>query len=192
MRRAAPVALLGVLAACSSSSSGTSTTAASGAPAPAFTAGPASPGAGGFAVALGSGFRTGGAFDISMTCASSTDYSPPLTFSAVPAGTAELAVTLVDTSASSKVQWIQVHLPAASTSLMLHTLTPGATELPNDFGEATYDGPCPAKGSTDTYLFTVYALPTVFGGAAATPTATVAALAAAATSTATVQAVFAR
>ncbi|MFF4795709.1 hypothetical protein ACFY2M_39780 [Streptomyces sp. NPDC001276] len=66
----------------------------------------------------------------------------------VPAGTAELALPMVDLN-DQKVHWLQVGLPAAAGT-KAHTLTPGAQELLNDLGDATYDGPCPPATATRT------------------------------------------
>ncbi|MGW4821750.1 YbhB/YbcL family Raf kinase inhibitor-like protein [Streptomyces sp. NPDC004227] len=92
-----------------------------------------------------------------MTCASPHDYSPGLTFKNVPSGTAELALSMVDLN-DQKVHWLQVGLPATASGTKAHTLTPGARELLNDLGEATYDGPCPPAGHTHKYQLTLYAL----------------------------------
>ncbi|GED89763.1 YbhB/YbcL family Raf kinase inhibitor-like protein [Streptomyces sp. 6-11-2] len=92
-----------------------------------------------------------------MTCDSPHDYSPGLTFENVPAGTAELGLSMVDL-ANQKIHWLQVGLPATAPGTQPHTLTPGARELLNDFGEATYDGPCPPAGHTHKYQLTLYAL----------------------------------
>jgi Raf kinase inhibitor-like YbhB/YbcL family protein len=92
-----------------------------------------------------------------MTCASPHDYSPGLTIANVPAGTAQLALSMVDLQ-NQKVQWLQVGIPATTRELRAHTLVHGARELLNDLGEATYDGPCPPPGHTHQYRLTLYAL----------------------------------
>ncbi|MET8953297.1 YbhB/YbcL family Raf kinase inhibitor-like protein [Streptomyces sp. NPDC004393] len=92
-----------------------------------------------------------------MTCDSPHDYSPELKFENVPAGTAELALSMVDLE-NQKIHWLQVGLPATASGAQAHTLTRGARELLNDFGEATYDGPCPPTGHTHRYQLTLYAL----------------------------------
>ncbi|MBF9072538.1 YbhB/YbcL family Raf kinase inhibitor-like protein [Streptacidiphilus fuscans] len=92
-----------------------------------------------------------------MTCDSPHDYSPGLTFHGVPAGTAQLALSMVDLN-NHKVHWLQVGLPATTSGSPAHTLTLGARELMNDLGEATYDGPCPPAGQTHRYELTLYAL----------------------------------
>ncbi|MFI9599615.1 YbhB/YbcL family Raf kinase inhibitor-like protein [Streptomyces sp. NPDC052043] len=149
-------------AACSSSSGHTRATSA---PSTAFSRTTAVP-TGPFALGRGQGFDTSGAFLPLMTCDSPHDYSPQLRFENVPAGTAELALSMVDL-ANQKIHWLQVGLPATAPGTRAHTLTAGARELLNDFGEATYDGPCPPTGRTHKYQITLYAfrnpLPAAFG-----------------------------
>jgi len=148
---AVAVAALLMTAACSSTSGHTRATAV-----------PTGP----FALGRGQGFDASGAFLPLMTCDSPHDYSPELRFENVPARTAELALSMVDLE-NQKIHWLQVGLPATASGTRAHTLTPGARELRNDFGEATYDGPCPPAGRTHKYQLTLYAfrnpLPASFG-----------------------------
>ncbi|MGV9567246.1 YbhB/YbcL family Raf kinase inhibitor-like protein [Streptomyces sp. NPDC003480] len=119
-----------------------------------------------FTLGRGQGFDTSGAFLSITTCDSPHDYSPGLTFANVPLGTAQLALSMVDLQ-NNKIHWLQIDIPATAPGLQTHTLTPGARELLNDFGEATYDGPCPPAGHTHRYRLTLYALkaplPKTFG-----------------------------
>ncbi|MEU3349878.1 YbhB/YbcL family Raf kinase inhibitor-like protein [Streptomyces sp. NPDC006700] len=110
-----------------------------------------------FVLGRGQGFDASGAFLPLMTCDSPHDYSPGLRFKDVPAGTAELALSMVDLE-NQKIHWLQVGLPATAAGTQAHALTHGARELLNDFGEATYDGPCPPAGHTHEYQLTLYAL----------------------------------
>lgn len=143
-------AALVAAAACSSSTGSTRTTAPDGV----------------FTLARGGGFDSSGAFLTESTCNSSTDYSPGLMFESVPAGTAELAVSMVDLT-NHKVHWLQIGLSGTAPGIQAHTLTPGARELLNDLGEGSYDGPCPPAGQTHQYQLTLYAfskpLPASFG-----------------------------
>ncbi|WBO67923.1 YbhB/YbcL family Raf kinase inhibitor-like protein [Streptomyces camelliae] len=84
------------------------------------------------------------------------DYSPGLTIANTPKGTVELALSMVDVK-NQKIHWLQVGIPAATRELKAHHLTPGARELLNNLGEATYDGPCPRPNSTHPYRLTLYA-----------------------------------
>lgn len=149
---AAPAAALLMSAACSAAPGHTQSAATRSAAASRTTAAPRGP----FTLGGGQGFDASGAFISLMTCGPH-DYSPGLTIANVPAGTAQLALSLVDLQ-NQKIQWLQVDIPATARELKAHTLTPGAHELLNDFGEATYDGPCPPPGHTHRYRFTLYAL----------------------------------
>jgi len=148
--------------ACSSTSRHPQATSAPSTAVSRVTAVPRGP----FALGRGQGFDASGAFLPLMTCDSPHDYSPELKFENVPVGTAELALSMVDLE-NQKIHWLQVGLPATASGTRAHTLTPGARELLNDFGEATYDGPCPPAGRTHKYQLTLYALrnplPTSFG-----------------------------
>jgi len=115
-----------------------------------------------FALLPGDGFTSAGTFDRASTCDGAGDLSPGLTFHSVPDGTAELAVSMVDLD-NGKVHWLQVAIPVTARALVQHRLIPGAQELLNDLGEATYDGPCPPSGSTHHYELTLYALPGRYG-----------------------------
>ncbi|WP_189308209.1 hypothetical protein [Streptomyces albospinus] len=48
-----------------------------------------------------------------MSCDSPHDYSPGLTITNAPAGTAELALFMVDVQ-DQKIHWLQVGIPAAT------------------------------------------------------------------------------
>jgi Raf kinase inhibitor-like YbhB/YbcL family protein len=95
-----------------------------------------------------------------------SDISPPLSWSAVPAGTRSLAVTCVDHHpvAREYLHWVVVDLPSdlpflaegASGSPML---PPQARELAGTSGQPRYHGAAPPGGSgSHPYEFTVYAL----------------------------------
>lgn len=149
----APAAALLVCTACSGGPSHPQSAATSGTAVSRTTAAPRGP----FTLGRGQGFDSSGAFITLMTCASPHDYSPGLTIANVPAGTAQLALSMVDLE-SQKIQWLQVGIPAATRELKAHILTHGARELLNNLGEATYDGPCPPPGHTHQYRLTLYAL----------------------------------
>ena len=104
---------------------------------------------------LGSSF-VGGRFLPRATCDMRPDSSPALLYSdAGPA--AQLALTMVDTT-DGTVYWIITGLKPTSTFTTEHVLSDGAKEWPNDFQEATYDGPCQTHGETHTFAITLFAL----------------------------------
>ena len=116
-----------------------------------------------FAVVAGDGFHSDGSFDPRLTCDGAGDYSPALVFRHVPAGTAELLLSMVDDDKTSPqgdplIHWVQWKIPATATGLQEHTKLPEAREALSDLGEATYNGPCPPASQTHHYRFTLLAL----------------------------------
>ncbi len=97
-----------------------------------------------------------------------TDYdhlgkSPPISWSAGPAGTVAYAVTMRDPDARDFVHWALINLPASTTSLPEGAspggaLPSGAIELSNGFGKTGYGGPCPPPGALHHYVIEVTAL----------------------------------
>jgi len=91
--------------------------------------------------------------------------SPQLSWSGAPSATKSFVLTMIDIDAkpSRWSHWIVVDLPASVDSLSqgAASLPRGATAVVSNFGEATYDGPCPPKGTgVHHYQFTIWALPT--------------------------------
>jgi Raf kinase inhibitor-like YbhB/YbcL family protein len=81
-----------------------------------------------------------------------------MTWSNVPDGTVELAVTVTDPDAGGFVHWIVYGIDAATTGVAEGLVPPGAFEWANSFGNAAWDGPCPPAGEHHLYQFTVHAL----------------------------------
>ena len=96
--------------------------------------------------------------------------SPELAWSNPPEGTKSFAVLVHDPDAPSGGagfwHWLVINIPASITNLPQNAgadkgaaLPAGAVQLENDFGDASWGGPCPPKGSgTHRYNYTVYAL----------------------------------
>jgi Raf kinase inhibitor-like YbhB/YbcL family protein len=101
-------------------------------------------------------FDDGGEIPARHTC-DGEDVPPPLEWSDVPAGTAELAVIMDDADARGFIHWVVVGIPADSGGLPDGRLPARAREGANDFGRAGYGGPCPPSGS-HRYVLTLYAL----------------------------------
>ena len=103
-------------------------------------------------------FANGGPIPRRFTC-DAQDVTPPLRWSGVPAGTAELALTLEDENARGEsgapfVHWSVFGIPPAATSV-----PPKAKTGTTDFHETHYGGPCPPDNDpAHRYVFTVYAL----------------------------------
>jgi Raf kinase inhibitor-like YbhB/YbcL family protein len=87
------------------------------------------------------------------------DDPPPLRWSGVPAGTAELALLLEDENAQGEsgapfVHWSLFGIPPSATRV-----PSGARQGTNDFHQLTYGGPCPPDNDpAHRYVFTLYAL----------------------------------
>jgi Raf kinase inhibitor-like YbhB/YbcL family protein len=128
-------------------------------------------------------FTAGAAIPQRFTC-DGDNLSPPLRWSGVPAGTAEVALVIDDPDAprGTYVHWVVVRMDPANTELAEGAVPPGAGQVRNSAGKAAYTGPCPPGGSPHHYRFTVYALQhRAEVGADASPEAAIQAIEAAAT-----------
>ena len=106
-------------------------------------------------------FQDKGSLPILYTC-DGNDISPALSWINPPAKTASFALILSDPDAPGGTfyHWILYNIPVTIT-----TLPEGLTQLPtgvaagkNNWEKAKYNGPCPPKGTTHHYIFTLYAL----------------------------------
>jgi len=90
--------------------------------------------------------------------------SPEIHWNNPPVGTKSFALTVYDPKAptgSGFWHWIVTDIPPNVSSIPRGTSGKDAGKvIPNDFGSASYDGPCPPQGWTDPYTFTIYALST--------------------------------
>jgi Raf kinase inhibitor-like YbhB/YbcL family protein len=89
--------------------------------------------------------------------------SPELSWSGAPAGTKSLALTMIDLDVKPSLwsHWIVVNMPPGTTGLGRGAALPaGASGIASNFGDASYDGPCPPTGSgVHHYRLTIWALP---------------------------------
>ena len=89
--------------------------------------------------------------------------SPALAWTAPPAGTASLVLTMIDVDAKPSFwsHWVVVGLTPAAGSLARGAALPaGAHAVTSNFGDAAYGGPCPPAGSgVHHYQFTIWAMP---------------------------------
>ena len=104
----------------------------------------------------------GGDIDPRYTC-DGANVSPALSWGAVPAGTVEIAIALVDDSAVSDgqpfVHWVIGGLDPAEIALVEGDVPLGALQALNFFGDVGYGGPCPPPGDdAHLYRITAYAL----------------------------------
>ena len=164
MRKLVPVLMLAVAAAGCSHDGRALKPVPPGATAPpttsATTAPAAQPGAsiGAAPLALTSpAFAPGAAMPVELTC-DSTNVSPSLQWTGVPAGTVQLALTVTDPDAKGFVHWVVADLPAAATGIGPGAVPEGATQAQNGKGTLGGTGPCPPQGPAHHYVFTLYAL----------------------------------
>ncbi len=104
----------------------------------------------------------GSDIDPRHTC-DGANVAPALSWGAVPAGTVEIAIALVDDSAVSDgqpfVHWVIAGLDPAEIALVEGDVPPGAVQALNFFGDVGYGGPCPPPGDEPhLYRLTAYAL----------------------------------
>lgn len=107
---------------------------------------------------------SGGAIDPRNTC-DGLDLSPALSWGAVPEGTVEIAISMVDDSAVTDgqpfVHWAIAGLDPNEIALAEGDRPTGAVQALNYFGDVGYGGPCPLPGDTaHLYRLTAYALNT--------------------------------
>lgn len=93
------------------------------------------------------------------------DVSPPLSWGDAPEGTRSLALICEDPDApgGTFTHWLLYGIPATRDELpegveTEPSLSWGAAQGRNDFGNVGYGGPCPPMGSTHRYFFRLYAL----------------------------------
>ncbi|MBQ0867639.1 YbhB/YbcL family Raf kinase inhibitor-like protein [Streptomyces smyrnaeus] len=90
------------------------------------------------------------------------DVSPPLEWSGVPDGTAELLLLCEDPDAPSGtfVHWLVTGVDPAARSVDTGETPQGGTPLTNGFGGSGWGGPQPPAGDeAHRYFFRLYALP---------------------------------
>jgi Raf kinase inhibitor-like YbhB/YbcL family protein len=108
---------------------------------------------------------------VRFTC-EGENISPPLEWSGVPEGTRSFALVVDDPDAPDPaapkrvfVHWVLFDLPADKRALSEgagQALPPEAGVGRNDWGEASYGGPCPPIGR-HRYVHKLYALDTTLG-----------------------------
>jgi Raf kinase inhibitor-like YbhB/YbcL family protein len=112
-------------------------------------------------------FKAGGEIPRRHTC-QGDDVSPALAWTSVPDGTRALALVVDDPDAPDPaapktvwVHWVLYDIPTSATGLPEGaagaTLPPGTRVAANDWGRASWSGPCPPVGK-HRYFFKLYAL----------------------------------
>ncbi len=112
-------------------------------------------------------FAQGETIPTKYTC-SGADVSPPLSWSAPPAGTKSLVLIADDPDAPGGTwfHWMVYNIPGHAGGIWEDVAPTG--ELPggmlqgrNSFGKIGFGGPCPPRGQTHRYFFHLYALDTM-------------------------------
>jgi len=100
----------------------------------------------------------GGPIPARYTC-DGQGVSPPLRWSGVPSDAAALALVVDDPDAprGTYTHWVVVDIDPAVKSIARGQSPPGAQQIVNSAGRASYMGPCPPSG-VHHYRFTVYTL----------------------------------
>ncbi|MFT4866067.1 MAG: Raf kinase inhibitor-like YbhB/YbcL family protein [Ilumatobacter sp.] len=103
----------------------------------------------------------GDTIDIRHTC-DGEGVSPALSWADVPAGTVELAVSVIDESVASAtptIHWVIAGINPNDISLIEANVPLGAIQATTSFDDVGFSAPCPTVGSgVHEYNFTVYAL----------------------------------
>jgi Raf kinase inhibitor-like YbhB/YbcL family protein len=91
--------------------------------------------------------------------------SPPLAWRSAPPETAAFALIVDDPDAprGTFTHWVLYNIPGSIDHLDENVpktthLESGALQGQNDFGDSGYGAPCPPRGQTHHYRFTLYAL----------------------------------
>jgi Raf kinase inhibitor-like YbhB/YbcL family protein len=98
----------------------------------------------------------GGAIPIDYTCRGA-NVSPPIVWSALPEGTAEVAIVMTDPGGGNLVHWLVSGLDPSLGQVAQGALPEEAVQSANSQGGVGYYGPCPESGS-HLYYVTLYAL----------------------------------
>jgi Raf kinase inhibitor-like YbhB/YbcL family protein len=102
-------------------------------------------------------WRDGAPISTRHTC-DGVDVSPSLSWSGVPDGTIELAISMTDDDADGFVHWLLVGIDPSVRSVFEAEVPDGARTLLNSFGNPVWNGPCPPAGAPHAYRFVVHAL----------------------------------
>jgi Raf kinase inhibitor-like YbhB/YbcL family protein len=110
-------------------------------------------------------FVSGGTIPQRHTC-DGADVSPPLQWSAPPAGTKSFALVMHDPDALIDfTHWLVFNISPSARSLVENAsqqaaIHEGASDGMNDFDRFGYGGPCPPGNRPHRYMFHLYALDT--------------------------------
>src|SRR5437868_2091935 len=90
------------------------------------------------------------------------DISPPFQWQHTPAATASFALILSDPDAPGGTfyHWVLFNIPRTTRTLAENAsvFPAGTLAGKNSWGKSQYNGPCPPKGVSHHYVFSLYAL----------------------------------
>lgn len=84
--------------------------------------------------------------------------SPALTWTGLPDGTAEVAVSMASTVDPTDVRWLVLGITPETTGFVEGRLPSGASAWLAPEGAIGYGAPCPVVGQETAFVFTVHAL----------------------------------
>jgi len=104
-------------------------------------------------------FNNGQPLPARYTC-EGADVSPPLQWSKLPAGTAELFLIALDVKRgeASTILWAVGGIKPGDSQIAAGAIPPGAVVGANDAGKAAWGGVCGTKGKRHQIAFLMYAL----------------------------------
>ena len=104
-------------------------------------------------------FEDGGTIPVRHSC-EGANVSPPLSWSRVPDGAAELALVVADPEADEGVfhHWVVTGIEAAPAEVAAGELPAGAVVAKGSSENPTWIGPCPPSGEEHDYVFSLYPL----------------------------------
>lgn len=109
-----------------------------------------------------SAFADGATIPVKYTCTAGSPVSPPLAWSGVPGGTAELTLLVEDPDApvaGGFVHWVVYGIPPDTQGLAEGSLPSAARQGANGRGQNQWTGPCPPVGNPPHhYRFTLTAV----------------------------------
>ncbi len=107
------------------------------------------------------GFLDQGVLPVLYTC-DGKDVPPEFDWTNVPPKTATFAMILTDPDAPGGTfyHWVLYNIPKTVTTFpdSMEKVPAGVMVGKNSFGKEGYNGPCPPKGTSHSYIFTFYAL----------------------------------
>lgn len=106
-------------------------------------------------------FSTETSMPVQYTC-DGKDISPQIDWTHIPDKTVSLALIMSDPDAPGGTfyHWVLYNIPKTVTQFpeAMRQLPADTLAGKNSWGKMQYNGPCPPKGATHHYVFTLYAL----------------------------------